>query len=58
MEASEVKLYGMTLVYNESKMIPYIMPYYEKLGYDKLYVYDNESTDDTVEMLRSIRLLK
>lgn len=42
----------MTLTYNESKMIPYVMPYYERLGFDKLYVYDNESTDNTVELLK------
>ena len=47
-----MKLIGMTLTYNESKMIPYIMPYYERLGFDKLYIYDNESTDDTVELLK------
>jgi len=47
-----MKLIGMTLTYNESKMIPYVMPYYERLGFDKLYVYDNESTDNTVELLK------
>lgn len=47
-----MKLIGMTLTYNESKMIPYVMPYYERLGFDKLYVYDNESTDNTIELLK------
>ena len=42
----------MTLTYNESKMIPFIMPYYERLGFDKLVVYDNESTDNTIELLK------
>ena len=49
---SNIKLYGMTLVYNESIMIPYIMPYYERLGFDKLVIYDNESTDNTVDLLK------
>ena len=47
-----MKLIGMTLTYNESKMIPYIMPYYERLGFDILIIYDNESTDNTVELLK------
>lgn len=47
-----MKLYGVTLTYNESSIIPYVMPYYENLGYDKLIVYDNQSTDNTVEMLK------
>ena len=52
MSEKEVKLYGVTLTYNESKMIPYVMPYYERLGIDKLIVYDNQSTDNTVELLK------
>lgn len=47
-----MKLIGMTLCYNESQMIPYIMPYYERMGFDKLIVYDNESTDNSVELLK------
>lgn len=47
-----VKLYGVTITYNEESMIPYVMPYYERLGYDKLVVYDNESTDNTVKLLK------
>lgn len=49
---NSIKFYGMTLVYNESHMIPYLMPYYERMGFDKLIVYDNESTDNTVELLK------
>jgi hypothetical protein len=33
-------------------MIPYVMPYIERMGYDKFIVYDNESTDNTVELLK------
>ena len=34
-------------------MIPYVMPYYERMKIDKLIVYDNYSTDNTVAMLQS-----
>ena len=47
-----VKLFGYTCTYNESMMIPYVMPYVERMGYDKFIVYDNESTDNTVELLK------
>lgn len=47
-----IKLYGVTLAYNEAKMIPYVMAYHERLGFDKLIVYDNESTDNTVELIK------
>ena len=47
-----IKLYGVTLAYNEAKMVPYVMAYHERLGFDKLIVYDNESTDNTVELLK------
>lgn len=47
-----MKLFGVTTTYNEEKIIPYVMPYIEALGYDHFIVYDNESTDNTVEMLK------
>ena len=46
-----MKLYGVTTVFNEEPLIPIVMPYLEKMGYDKLVVLDNESTDNTVELL-------
>lgn len=48
----DIKIVGITLTYNEEKMIPYVMPYYERLKIDKLVVYDNFSTDGTVKELR------
>jgi hypothetical protein len=33
-------------------MVPYVMPYVQRMGYDKFIVYDNESTDNTVELLK------
>lgn len=46
-----MKIIGYTCVYNEEGFIPYVMPYVEAFGYDKFIVYDNGSTDRTVEML-------
>lgn len=47
-----MKIAGVTLCYNESKMVKYVMPYWERMGIDKLIVYDNLSTDNTVELLK------
>jgi glycosyltransferase involved in cell wall biosynthesis len=47
-----MKLIGYTCTYNEAEMVPYVMPYVERMGYDKFIVYDNESTDNTVELLK------
>lgn len=49
-----MKLYGFTFLRNESKMLPYVKPYWDAMGYDKLVVYDNESTDNSVELLKQI----
>lgn len=47
-----MKIAGVTLCFNESKMVKYVMPYWERIGIDKLIVYDNMSTDDTVKLLQ------
>ena len=47
-----MKLYGITTTYNVGPIIPYVMKYIKELGYDKFIVYDNESTDNTVELLK------
>lgn len=46
-----MKLIGFTTTYNEEEYVPYVMPYVEAMEYDKFIVYDNGSTDKTVEML-------
>lgn len=46
-----MKLYGVTSVYNEEQLAPIVIPYLEKMGYDKLVVWDNGSTDNTVSLL-------
>lgn len=46
-----MKLYGVTSVHNEELMVPIVMPYLERMGYDRLVVWDNGSTDRTAEML-------
>ena len=47
-----MKIFGFTCTYNEEDYIPYVMPYVEAFGYDKFFVYDNGSTDSTVEILK------
>lgn len=47
-----MKIAGVTVCFNESKMVKYVMPYWERMGIDKLIVYDNMSTDNTVELLQ------
>ena len=47
-----MKIFGFTCTYNEEDYIPYVMPYVEAFGYDKFFVYDNGSTDSTVELLK------
>ena len=47
-----MKILGFTCTYNEEGLIPYVMPYVEAFGYDKFIVYDNMSTDRTVELLK------
>ena len=47
-----MKLFGYTVIHNEELFIPIIMPYIERMGYDKFVVYDNESTDNSVEILK------
>lgn len=46
-----MKIGGVTLCFNESNMVKYVMPYWERIAIDKLIVYDNMSTDNTVELL-------
>lgn len=46
-----MKFIGYTVVYNEEAMMPYILPYIKSMGYDKLVIYDDGSTDRTLEIL-------
>lgn len=47
-----MKLYGITTAHNVEGLIPYVMPYVCRLGYDKFIVYNDQSTDRTVELLK------
>ena len=53
-----MKLFGVTFTYNESVMIPYVMKYLEHMGFDKLIVYDNQSTDNTVQLLKQYKFVE
>lgn len=33
-----MKLFGCTMVKNEEEMIPYVMPYVERLGYELTFL--------------------
>ena len=47
-----MNLIGITTTYNNEKIVPYVMKYAMELEYDKLIVFDNESTDRTIELLK------
>ena len=53
-----MKLYGVTSVHDEEMLIPIVMPYLEKMGYDKLVIWDNNSTDRTVELLQQYEFIE
>ena len=46
---SEIRLF--LIVRNESLRLPYFFEYYQKLGIDRFFVVDNNSTDKTQEFL-------
>ena len=46
-----MKIIGGTCAYNEESLVPVVLPYIEAFGYDKFIVFDNGSTDRTVELL-------
>jgi glycosyltransferase involved in cell wall biosynthesis len=43
-----------TFCYNEKEIIPYFLNHYSKIV-DKIVVYDNQSTDNSVELLKSFK---
>ena len=45
-------LEGHILCWNEIELVPFVMDYWKRAGVDKLYVYDNGSTDGTLEALK------
>lgn len=48
-----MKLYGAIVVYNEEPIVKYVMPYLMRYGFDKLYIYDDGSTDGTIDLIKS-----
>ena len=51
MNYNDIKIAGVTCAFNESQMVKYVMPYWERIKPDKLIVYDNMSTDNMCELL-------
>lgn len=49
---SKCNVIGITFTNNEETIVPYVMEYWKKIGVDKLVVYDNESEDNTVSLLK------
>ena len=49
----DMKLYGAIVVYNEEPIVKYIMPYLTRYGFDKLYIYDDGCTDNTIDLIKS-----
>lgn len=47
-----MKIHLISLCYNESKILPYFLNYYKKFV-DKITIYDNESTDNSVDIINS-----
>ena len=46
------KIAVITLCYNESKIIPFVIDYWRRFA-EHVYVFDNGSTDNSIEMLSS-----
>ena len=42
-------IHGHVLCWNEVEIIPFVLDYWKRIGVDKLYVYDNGSTDGSLD---------
>lgn len=42
-------IHGHILCWNEIEILPFVIDYWKRIGVDKLYVYDNGSTDGCLE---------
>lgn len=47
-----MKIHGYFICWNEEKLIPYFLKHYETIC-DEIHVYDNESTDNSINLLNS-----
>lgn len=46
-------VHGHLLCRNEIELVPFVMDYWKRLGVDRLFVWDNGSTDGTIEALKA-----
>lgn len=51
MQKETIKIWVYLLCYNESAIIPFVMDYWKRFA-EKVIVYDNYSTDNSVELLK------
>ena len=49
-----MKITLYTICYNEQEMLPYFLNHYSKMV-DKIVVYDNQSTDNSRQILESFK---
>lgn len=47
-----MKIEAYIICWNESAIMPFVIDYWKAAGIDKLIVYDNHSSDETISMLR------
>ena len=47
-----MKIEAYIICWNESAIMPFVLDYWAAAGIDKLIVYDNHSSDETISMLR------
>ena len=50
--ANHVIIHVYALCWNEEKMLPYFFKHYDNIA-DQYYIFDNNSTDNSLSMLRS-----
>lgn len=51
-----MKIEAYIICWNEAKILPWVLQYWHAAGIDKLIVYDNGSTDDTLAILEDFPL--
>ena len=53
-----MKICWIVLCYNEIDILPFVSKYWERLGVDKVVVFDNGSTDGSLEYLSKLKYVE